>query len=77
MRVHITVAIMLSLSCSVDLGSGNVHTVASGQGPAWGADSRHLIFADGGSVILLDAQTGQKTTLVSGLGKISEPTWSR
>ena len=50
---------------------------ASGQGPAWGADSRHLIYADGGSVILLDAQTGQKTTVVSGMGKVSEPTWSR
>ena len=37
-------------------------TVGSGEGPAWGADSRHLIFADGGSLILLDAQTGQKTT---------------
>lgn len=61
----------------LDLASGNVRVVASGQGPAWGADSRHLIYADGGSVILLDAQTGQKTTVVSGLGKISEPTWSR
>ena len=61
----------------LDLASGNVRIVASGQGPAWGADSRHLIYADGGSVILLDAQTGQKTTVVSGLGKISEPTWSR
>jgi TolB protein len=61
----------------LDLASGNVRTVASGQGPAWGADSRHLIYADGGSVILLDAQTGQKTTVVSGLGKVSEPTWSR
>ena len=61
----------------LDLASGNVRTVASGQGPAWGADSRHLIFAEGGSVILLDAQTGQKTTVVSGLGKVSEPTWSR
>lgn len=61
----------------LDLASGNVRTVASGQGPAWGADSRHLIYADGGAVILLDAQTGQKTTLVSGLGKVSEPTWSR
>jgi len=61
----------------LDLASSNVRIVASGQGPAWGADSRHLIYADGGSVILLDAQTGQKTTVVSGLGKISEPTWSR
>ncbi len=61
----------------LDLGSGNVRVVGSGQGPAWGADSRHLIFADGSAVILLDVQTGQKTTVISGLGKISEPTWSR
>ena len=61
----------------LDLASGNVRSLGSGQGPAWGADSRHLIYADGGSVILLDVQTGQKTTVVSGLGKISEPTWSR
>jgi TolB protein len=61
----------------LDLGSGNVHTVGTGEGPAWGPDSRHLVYADGSSLILLDAQTGQKTTLVSGLGKISEPSWSR
>jgi TolB protein len=61
----------------LDLASSSVRIVATGQGPAWGADSRHLIYADGGSVILLDAQTGQKTTVVSGLGKVSEPTWSR
>ncbi len=61
----------------LDLGTGQVRTVGTGQDPAWGADSRHLIFAQGGSVILLDAQTGQKTTLISGLGQISEPSWSR
>ena len=61
----------------LDLAGGGARIVASGEGPAWGADSRHLIFADGGALILLDAQTGQKTTVVSGFGKISEPTWSR
>lgn len=77
-RVAFTVRDGGSFSVAVlDLGSGNVRTIGSGQGPAWGADSRHLIFAEGSSLILLDAQTGQKTTLVSGLGKISEPTWSR
>ena len=63
--------------CILDLAGGNCRTVASGEGPAWGADSRHLIYSSGAAVILLDAQTGQKTTLVSGLGKISEPSWSR
>ncbi len=61
----------------LELGSGQTRLVGEGQDPAWGADSRHLIFASGGALILLDAQTGQKTTLVSGLGEISEPTWSR
>jgi TolB protein len=61
----------------LDLGTGQTRTVGEGQDPVWGADSRHLLFASGGSLILLDTQTGQRTTLASGLGKISEPTWSR
>lgn len=61
----------------LDLGTGQTRTVGEGQDPAWGADSRHLIFASGGSLVMLDAQTGQRNTIVSGLGKISEPTWSR
>jgi TolB protein len=61
----------------LDLVTGSTRTVAEGQDPIWGADSRHLIFASGGSLILLDTLTGQRTTLVSGLGRISEPTWSR
>ena len=61
----------------LDLGTGETRTVGEGQDPVWGADSRHLIFASGGSLILLDTQTGRRATLVSGLGKISEPTWSR
>lgn len=61
----------------LDLGTGAVRTVAEGQDPVWGADSRHLIFSNGSALILLDTQTGQRTTVVSGLGKISEPTWSR
>jgi TolB protein len=61
----------------LDLGSSATRTVGEGQDPVWGADSRHLIFSTGAALILLDTQTGQRTTLVSGLGKISEPTWSR
>jgi TolB protein len=61
----------------MDIGGGGARVIGSGEGPAWGADSRHLIYADGGSLILFDAQTGQKTTIASGFGKITEPTWSR
>jgi len=61
----------------LDLQGGSVRTVADGEGPVWGADSRHLVFASGSSLVMLDTQTGTRTTLVSGAGKISEPTWSR
>ncbi len=60
-----------------ELDGGANRIVGEGQDPVWGANSRHLIFANSGSLILLDAQTGQRSTLVSGLGKVSEPTWSR
>ena len=61
----------------LELGSGAVRNVGEGQDPVWGADSRHLIFASGGSLVMLDAQTGTRIPVVSGAGKISEPTWSR
>ncbi len=61
----------------LDLASGSTRTVGEGQDPVWGANSRHLIFASGGALVLLDTLTGQRTSLVSGLGRISEPTWSR
>ncbi len=60
-----------------NLEGGGARTLGDGQDPVWGADSRHLIFANGGSLIMLDVQTGQRTSLVSGLGRASEPTWSR
>jgi len=61
----------------LDLNGGGTRVVASGENPAWGPDSRHLIFAEGGDLYLLDAQTGRKSKVLDGLGKITEPTWSR
>jgi TolB protein len=61
----------------LDLANGGTRTVGEGQDPVWGADSRHLLFASGGGLVLLDTLTGQRTTVVSGLGRISEPSWSR
>jgi TolB protein len=61
----------------LDLASGATRSVGSGQDPVWGANSRHLIFASGSDLVLLDTVSGQRTTLVSGLGRVSEPTWSR
>ena len=61
----------------LDLQGGSTHVVAAGENPAWGPDSRHLIFSEGGDLYLLDAQTGKKSKVLDGLGKITEPSWSR
>lgn len=61
----------------LDLKSGSTRVVAPGENPAWGPDSRHLIYTEGGALYLLDAQTGRKSKVLDGLGKITEPSWSR
>lgn len=60
----------------MDLGGGAPRIVAAGQNPVWGRNSRHLIYSTGSTLNLLDVQSGRTTTIVSGLGKVSEPTWS-
>ncbi|CAN5795763.1 Tol-Pal system beta propeller repeat protein TolB [soil metagenome] len=59
-----------------DLQGGPSSLMASGEDPAWGADSRHLIFSSGSSIVLLDTQNGKQTPIITGLGEVSEPTWS-
>ena len=59
----------------LDLQGGPARVLASGQRPAWGPDSRHLLFAEGGALYLIDVQTGRKNRVLDGLGKITEPTW--
>jgi TolB protein len=64
----------------LDLGSGSTRVVSSGGDagrPVWAADSRHILYPQSGALYLLDAQTGRKVKVLDGLGKISEPTWSR
>lgn len=61
----------------LDLQGGSTRIVATGENPAWGPDSRHLIYTAGGALYLLDTQSGKKSKLLDGLGKITEPTWSR
>ena len=61
----------------LDLGSGAVRIVAEGEDPVWGADSRHIIYSNGSALTLLDTVKGRPTPIVSGLGKVGEPAWSR
>ncbi|HEY5753061.1 MAG TPA: hypothetical protein VIT21_07930 [Chthoniobacterales bacterium] len=59
-------------------GSGNrVLSTGNAEDPVWGRDSRHILYASGSALYILDAQSGRQNKVVSGLGKISEPTWSR
>jgi len=60
-----------------DLQTGATKTLASGENPVWGANSRHVIYSAGDRLILLDTQTGRPTPIVTNLGKVTEPTWSR
>jgi TolB protein len=60
-----------------DLGGGATRLLASGEDGVWGADSRHILYSDGSTLRLLDAQNGRTVPVVSGLGRVSEPTWSR
>jgi TolB protein len=61
----------------VDLAGGGTRVLSSGENPVWGADSRHLIFTEGGGLYLLDTVTSRKNKILDGLGKITEPSWSR
>lgn len=61
----------------MDLNGGGARIVAQGENPVWGADSRHLIYSTGSTITLLDVPTGKSTPVVTGLGKVTEPTWSR
>ncbi len=60
----------------LDLASGSTRIIGSGEDPAWGPNSRHLIYSQGGSLHLHDTLTGRRTTILSGM-RISEPSWSR
>jgi len=60
-----------------DLRSGGNRTLGAGEDPVWGANSRHLIFSSGSSLMLLDTVSGKAVPVITGMGKVSEPTWSR
>ncbi len=61
----------------LDLANGGKRTVGTGEDPAWGPDSRHLIFTEGGTLYMIDTVSSRKTKVLDGLGKITEPSWSR
>lgn len=56
---------------------GGARIVGQGENPVWGADSRHLIYSTGSTISLLDVPTGKTVPVITGLGKVTEPTWTR
>jgi TolB protein len=60
----------------MDLHGGGARIVAQGERPAWGPDSRHLIYSDDGTLYMMDVQSGRKKAIVSGLGRATEPAWA-
>jgi TolB protein len=61
----------------LELGGGSARIVAEdGDRPVWGPDSRHVLFARGGCLYLLDTATGREARILGDLGRASEPTWS-
>ncbi|CAN5170802.1 Tol-Pal system beta propeller repeat protein TolB [soil metagenome] len=57
-------------------GARLVTSGASAENPSWGADSRHLVYAQSGNLVLQDVDAGTTTTVLSGVGRISEPSWT-
>jgi TolB protein len=62
----------------LDLNSGTARVVVSdGESPAWAPDSRHILFARDTGLYLFDTVSGREVRILGGLGRVSEPTWSR
>ena len=52
-------------------------TIHGGQDPSWTSNSRHLVYANGGALWILDTVTGLAARLETGLGQCSEPSVDR
>jgi len=60
-----------------DLPSRKSRVLSAGDSPSWGANSRHLVFAYQGNIYRADTATGKSIPIVSGMGRTSDPSWTR
>lgn len=57
--------------------TGHLVTTSGGQDPVWTADSRHLVYSNGGRLYLLDTVSRQSLPIDVGASGAGEPTVSR
>jgi TolB protein len=61
-----------------ELESGRTRIVLTGAAdPAWAPDGRHLAAVQAGELVVLNVATGKKEKIVTGMGRVSEPAWSK
>ena len=51
----------------LDLSGSVTRIISTGENPVWGADSRHLMFTEGGGLYLLDTVTSRKSKVLDGV----------
>lgn len=64
--------------CVRPVQGGQARELTSGSQPVWGADSRHLLFVDaGGKLSLIRIDTGKISPVITGGGRVVDPTWTQ
>ncbi|MCB1229908.1 MAG: PD40 domain-containing protein [Verrucomicrobiae bacterium] len=64
--------------CLRNLQSGQTRNLTSGSQPVWGADSRHLLFVSAnGGLSLIRTDNGKTSPVITGGGRVVDPTWTR
>ena len=50
---------------------------SNAEAPVWGANSRHVIYVQGNALYLHDVEGGARSKIISGMGSVGEPTWTK
>jgi len=64
----------------LDLARGSVRNLSTGgnsEDPTFGPSSRHVAYAQGDAIWIIDVPTGKTFKVISGVGKATQPSWSR
>lgn len=77
-KIAATVRVNDRLSIIItDLTSGRTHLLAEGEDPCWGADARQIVYVHEGALILHHVERDTRRTILSNLGHLAQPSWSR